>query len=62
MKLSEVTILMGQSSILFQLLSDTPAEKAKAKLNIVHFLTIAYRLIWEKWRMTLGSGASQLPE
>lgn len=53
---------MGQSSILFQLLSDIPAEKAKAKLNIVHFLTIAYRLIWEKWRMTLGSGASQLPE
>lgn len=36
------------SSVLFQLLLDIPAENAEAKLNAVHFLTLAYKLFWEK--------------
>lgn len=35
------------SSVLFQLLLDIPAENAEAKLNAVHFLTLAYKLFWE---------------
>jgi len=50
------------SSVLFQLLLDIPAENAEAKLNAVHFLTLAYKLFWEKWRMTLCSYAPQLLE
>lgn len=58
MKLDGVTT----SSVLFQLLLDIPAEKAEEKLNVVHFLALAYKLFWEKWRMTLGSYVPQLLE